>query len=325
MLTSSFGCTSSPASAAITSLAFMFEEVPEPVWKTSIGNWSSSSPAATRSPAAAIRSALSASSSPSSRVDARRRGLDAPQPARDRRRDRLAGDREVLDRLARLGAPELPARRPFPRRPSLARPQLHLVAHADRPGADDRAVERERAVEPLDQARAGTDGSRSSVSGSIVVITQRGRSRAIETHAAPPAIFSIRPGQSRSARPSTPPSTRFGRRRRRSRSAASRAPSVVTLSGRTSNRSTPSSATSSASGSRVASRTAASTAGSRQSRPSTSGVPSGRRGRRVEAEQARADAGGHDPAVELQAGRRGRRRCRPSAGRPRRAARPRAT
>ena len=31
----------------MTSLAFMFDEVPEPVWKTSIGNWSSSSPSAT--------------------------------------------------------------------------------------------------------------------------------------------------------------------------------------------------------------------------------------------------------------------------------------
>ena len=66
MLTSSFAWTSSPASDAITSFAFMFELVPEPVWKTSIGNWSSSSPAAIRSAAAAIRCALSASSSPSS-------------------------------------------------------------------------------------------------------------------------------------------------------------------------------------------------------------------------------------------------------------------
>ncbi len=66
MFTSSFGWTSSPASVAMTSFAFMFEHVPEPVWKTSIGNWSSSSPAAIRSPAAAIRSALSASSRPSS-------------------------------------------------------------------------------------------------------------------------------------------------------------------------------------------------------------------------------------------------------------------
>jgi hypothetical protein len=66
MLTSSFAWTSSPASVAITSLAFMFDDVPEPVWKTSIGNWSSSSPFATRSAAAAIRSALSGSRSPSS-------------------------------------------------------------------------------------------------------------------------------------------------------------------------------------------------------------------------------------------------------------------
>ena len=66
MLTWSLGWAPSPARLAITSLAFMFEEVPEPVWKTSIGNWSSCSPAATASPAAAIRSARSASSTPSS-------------------------------------------------------------------------------------------------------------------------------------------------------------------------------------------------------------------------------------------------------------------
>ena len=66
MFTSSFGCTPSPASVAITSFAFMFDEVPEPVWKTSIGNWSSSSPLAIRSPAAAMRSAFSGSRRPSS-------------------------------------------------------------------------------------------------------------------------------------------------------------------------------------------------------------------------------------------------------------------
>src|SRR3954465_6593022 len=66
MLTWSFGWASSPASSAIPSFAFMFEDVPEPVWKTSIGNWSSCSPFATSSPAAAIRSAMSSSSRPSS-------------------------------------------------------------------------------------------------------------------------------------------------------------------------------------------------------------------------------------------------------------------
>ena len=50
----------------MTSLAFMFEEVPEPVWKTSIGNWSSCSPRATASPASAMRSARAGSSSPRS-------------------------------------------------------------------------------------------------------------------------------------------------------------------------------------------------------------------------------------------------------------------
>ena len=50
----------------MTSFAFMFELVPEPVWKTSIGNWSSNSPAAIRSPAAAMRCARSASRRPRS-------------------------------------------------------------------------------------------------------------------------------------------------------------------------------------------------------------------------------------------------------------------
>src|SRR5690349_158584 len=65
MLTWSLGWASSPARLAITSLAFMFEEVPEPVWKTSTGNWSSCSPSATAWPAAAICAARSASSWPS--------------------------------------------------------------------------------------------------------------------------------------------------------------------------------------------------------------------------------------------------------------------
>ena len=66
MLTWSLGCAPSPASVAMTSLAFMFDDVPEPVWKTSIGNWSSWRPCAISSAAAAIRCARSASSSPRS-------------------------------------------------------------------------------------------------------------------------------------------------------------------------------------------------------------------------------------------------------------------
>ena len=49
----------------MTSLAFMFELVPEPVWNTSMGNWSSCAPEATSSAAAATASAISASSTPS--------------------------------------------------------------------------------------------------------------------------------------------------------------------------------------------------------------------------------------------------------------------
>ena len=49
----------------MTSLAFMFDEVPDPVWKTSIGNWSSQPPAATSSAAARMAAAASVSSTPS--------------------------------------------------------------------------------------------------------------------------------------------------------------------------------------------------------------------------------------------------------------------
>ena len=78
MLTWSLGWAPSPARLASTSLAFMFEEVPEPVWKTSTGNWSSCSPAATASPAAAIRSARSASSRPSSPLACAAAALSRP-------------------------------------------------------------------------------------------------------------------------------------------------------------------------------------------------------------------------------------------------------
>ena len=66
MFTWSFGWASSPARLAITSFAFMFDEVPEPVWKTSTGNWSSCLPSPISSPAFAIFSAMPLSSSPSS-------------------------------------------------------------------------------------------------------------------------------------------------------------------------------------------------------------------------------------------------------------------
>src|SRR6266540_3353663 len=69
-LTWSLGWTFAPsldsARVARTSLAFMFDEVPEPVWNTSIGNWSSWRPSATSAAAAAIASATARSSTPRS-------------------------------------------------------------------------------------------------------------------------------------------------------------------------------------------------------------------------------------------------------------------
>src|SRR5690606_12160939 len=69
-LTWSFGCTSRPsfcvASDDSTSFMFMFDDVPEPVWYVSTGNWSSYSPVTTWSAAHAIASAMSPSSVPSS-------------------------------------------------------------------------------------------------------------------------------------------------------------------------------------------------------------------------------------------------------------------
>ena len=107
MLTWSFGCTPPSARLAITSFAFMFEEVPEPVWKTSIGNWSSCSPlgdlvARGRDPLGDV-----GVEQPQLGVDARRGGLDAAEPADHRHGHPLARHREVVDCLARLRAPEL--------------------------------------------------------------------------------------------------------------------------------------------------------------------------------------------------------------------------
>src|SRR5215211_5902243 len=106
MFTWSFAWTPSPARLAITSLAFMFDEVPEPVWKTSIGNWSSCLPAAIASPAADPLCDSSVEQGELG-VDPRGGSLDPAQPAHHRHGNRLSRDRKVLDRLARLLAPEL--------------------------------------------------------------------------------------------------------------------------------------------------------------------------------------------------------------------------
>ena len=58
----SLGWIASPervdASRAMTSFAFMFELVPEPVWNTSMGNWSACMPFATSSALASMAFAI---------------------------------------------------------------------------------------------------------------------------------------------------------------------------------------------------------------------------------------------------------------------------
>ena len=107
MFTSSLAWTASPASVAITSLAFMFDDVPEPVWKTSIGNWSSSSPAAMRSPGGRDPRRLLGVEQAELGVHAGGGRLDPAQPARHGCGNRLARDRKVRDRLGGLAAPEV--------------------------------------------------------------------------------------------------------------------------------------------------------------------------------------------------------------------------
>ena len=110
MFTWSFGCAPSPARFAITSLAFMFDEVPEPVWKTSIGNWSSCLPSATAVPGRGDPLGDVVVELAQRAVGFRRGGLDPAQPAHHRHRHALAGDGEVVDCLGGLATPELLAR-----------------------------------------------------------------------------------------------------------------------------------------------------------------------------------------------------------------------
>ena len=66
------------ARLAITSLAFMFVDVPLPVWKTSTTNWSSCVPAATSSAARSTHAAMGSPSRPRSRFTAAAAALICP-------------------------------------------------------------------------------------------------------------------------------------------------------------------------------------------------------------------------------------------------------
>ena len=106
---SSFGRISrpsrSPARFASTSFMFMLVEVPDPVWNTSIGNWSKCRPAATSSAASAIASPTSAEIVPISAFTVAAAPLIMARAVEERRLDDLTRDREVLDRSLGLGAP----------------------------------------------------------------------------------------------------------------------------------------------------------------------------------------------------------------------------
>ena len=85
----------------------MFELVPDPVWKTSIGNWSSCSPCGDRVAGGGDPLGLLGVEQAEVGVRTRGGGLDPAEPAGDGDRDRLAGDGKVRDRLPRLAAPKL--------------------------------------------------------------------------------------------------------------------------------------------------------------------------------------------------------------------------
>ena len=90
----------SVARVAITSLAFMFDDVPDPVWKTSIGNSSSQRPSATSSAAATMASAMRRSTLGTSlrvALTGRGLGLDQGEGADQPGLDGETRDGEVLD------------------------------------------------------------------------------------------------------------------------------------------------------------------------------------------------------------------------------------
>ena len=84
----------------------MLELVPEPVWKTSIGNWSSCCPSAISPAAAMIASAFSGVEQAEVLVHLRAGALEQAERADLGALQRAARDREVLHRPLGLRAPQ---------------------------------------------------------------------------------------------------------------------------------------------------------------------------------------------------------------------------
>ncbi len=89
----------------MTSLVFMLDEVPEPVWNTSTGKCSSQRPSATSAAASWIASAMSLSSTPSSALTLAAARLDPGEGLDVGALEALPGDGEVLHRALGLGPP----------------------------------------------------------------------------------------------------------------------------------------------------------------------------------------------------------------------------
>ena len=94
------------ARPAITSLAFMFDWVPDPVCQMTSGNWPSRSPRATSPAACWMASAICGVEQADPRVHPRRRLLDEAERVDDLDRHLLArAEREIADRALGLRAP----------------------------------------------------------------------------------------------------------------------------------------------------------------------------------------------------------------------------
>ncbi len=161
---------------AITSLAFMLDEVPEPVWKTSIGNSSSCSPAGDLVGGRRDRVGDRRVDDPELGVDRGRGGLDAaPARAMCARLEPLPGDREVLDRALGLRPPLGARRAPAPRPWSRARSGTPArTCRPSRAAARTTAPLTLRVLQlrgrvdarpPLERGAAASGGSRAPVRG----------------------------------------------------------------------------------------------------------------------------------------------------------------
>ena len=109
-LTWSLGWTGRPrrsaARPAITSLAFMFDDVPDPVWKTSTGKWASQLPAATSGRGRGDGGGhVRRRGRPGAPLTLGRRPLDPAQGPDQLPADALPGDGKVLHRPLGGGAP----------------------------------------------------------------------------------------------------------------------------------------------------------------------------------------------------------------------------